>query len=406
MSEPSTSGGGRVPNVRQKSISPGTFFFAIVVAVIIAFIAGTRSDQMLASIAPLFGAKISTDSLDLSSVEETYRYLDGNYDGPLDKQALIDGASRGLVEAAGDRYTVFMDKKEAEEFEREMSGEISGVGAEIGVRSGEPKILRVIPEAPAEKAGVLANDQIVGINEESAEGMTAEDAAKKIRGPEGTSVKLTLKRGEDFKEISITRAKVSDKSVRWSVENGIGILKLSRFDDQTAELSRTAADEFKRQGVKGVILDLRDNGGGYLDAARDVASIWLDRQVIVTEKEGDKVIDQIKGTGSPVLNDVKTVVLVNGGSASSSEIVAGALQDYNKAALIGEKTFGKGTVQKIVPLSDGRQLKVTIARWYTPNGKNISKEGIAPDTTVQLTAADTDAGRDPQQQAAIEAVRE
>ena len=392
--------------MRQKSISPGTFFFAIVVAVIIAFIAGTRSDQMLASIAPLFGAKISTDSLDLSSVEETYRYLDGNYDGPLDKQALIDGASRGLVEAAGDRYTVFMDKKEAEEFEREMSGEISGVGAEIGVRSGEPKILRVIPEAPAEKAGVLANDQIVGINEESAEGMTAEDAAKKIRGPEGTSVKLTLKRGEDFKEISITRAKVSDKSVRWSVENGIGILKLSRFDDQTAELSRTAADEFKRQGVKGVILDLRDNGGGYLDAARDVASIWLDRQVIVTEKEGDKVIDQIKGTGSPVLNDVKTVVLVNGGSASSSEIVAGALQDYNKAALIGEKTFGKGTVQKIVPLSDGRQLKVTIARWYTPNGKNISKEGIAPDTTVQLTAADTDAGRDPQQQAAIEAVRE
>jgi carboxyl-terminal processing protease len=175
---------------------------------------------------------------------------------------------------------------------------------------------------------------------------------------------------------------------------------ISRFDQDTGSLARQAAESFKSQGVTGVVLDLRDDGGGYLDAAKDVASLWLTDKIVVTEKTNGKVTDEIRTSGTPVLAGIKTVVLVNGGSASASEIVAGALQDYKVATLVGEKTFGKGTVQKLITLPDGRQLKVTIARWYTPNGKNITKEGISPDKTVQLTTGDINAGRDPQADAA------
>ncbi len=238
------------------------------------------------------------------------------------------------------------------------------------------------------------------MNDSSVEGLDSSEVASKIRGPEGTTVKVAVKRGEETKNFSITRAKLSDPSVRSSVENGIGTLTITRFDANTAALTRQAAQGFVAQGVKGVILDLRDDGGGYLDAAQDVASLWLRDKVIVTEKTNNTVKNTIRTKGEPVLENIKTVILVNGGSASASEIVAGALQDHKAATLIGEKTYGKGTVQKLIDLPDGRQLKVTIARWFTPNGKNITKEGIAPDTAVQLTSDDRNTGRDPQLEAA------
>ena len=205
-----------------------------------------------------------------------------------------------------------------------------------------------------------------------------------------------MQRGEEQKEFTITRAEVTDASVRWSIDNGIGTMTMSRFDDDTGRLATQAATEFKAQGVKGVVLDLRGNGGGYLSAAVDVAGIWLDNKVVVTEKANGKVTGTEKTGSNALLGGMKTVVLVNGASASASEIVAGALQDHKAATIVGEKTFGKGTVQKVVNLLDGRLLKVTIARWYTPNGKNITKEGISPDTKVELTSEDANAGRDPQ----------
>jgi len=387
---------------KGKNVSKTTFLYSLVFVMIVAFIAGTRSNQLIAAVAPVFGVKASAETLDFNEVQNTYRQLKANYDGALDTQTLIDGASRGLVAAAGDRYTVFMDKKETQEFEKELSGEVSGVGAEIGVRSGEPTILRVITDAPAQKAGLEAGDTVVAVNDEVMKGATADVVAQKIRGDEGTSVKVSIKRGQDIKDFTITRAKISDPSVRSRVQDGIGILTISRFDSDTGALARKAAQGFVSQGVRGVILDLRDNGGGYLDAARDVSGIWLKDQLVVTEKSGDKVTDTYKSDSNPVLAGVKTVILVNGGSASASEIVAGALQDHKTATLLGEKTFGKGTVQKLVPFQNGTQLKVTVARWYTPNGKNITKEGIAPDTKVQLTAADMDAGKDPQLDAALQ----
>jgi carboxyl-terminal processing protease len=381
---------------KSNTVTKGTFFVSMAFVLLLGFLAGTRSSELYAAVAPVFGVKASADTLDLAIVQKTYQELKANYDGTLDTQKLVDGAARGMVESTGDRYTVFMDKTESEEFTKQLSGEVSGIGCEIGVRSNQPTILRVLVDSPAEKAGVKAGDTIATVNGDSVDGLDSSAVAMKIRGEAGTSVKVSVLRGTETKDFTITRAQISDASVRWSVENGIGKMIISRFDQDTGDLARKAANEFKSQGVKGVIIDLRDNGGGYLDAARDVAGIWLNNKVVVSEKTDGKTTDEVRTGMNAVLEGVKTVVLVNGGSASASEIVAGALQDYKVATLVGEKTFGKGTVQKIIDLPDGRQLKVTIARWYTPNGKNITKEGIAPNVKVELTSEDMNAGRDPQ----------
>jgi probable ctpA-like serine protease len=383
-------------------VSKSTFFVSIALVALVGYIAGTRSDQLYAAIAPVFGVKASADSLNTSVLQDAYRNLKANYDGKLDADALSDGAVRGMVAAADDRYTVFMDKKEAEEFNRGLSGQVSGIGSEIGRRSNQPTVLRVLNDSPAEKAGVKSGDVFVAVNGESVEGKDASAVASRVRGEAGTSVKLTMKRGESTVDFTIVRAQVSDPSVRWSVSDGVGTMIISRFDAQTASLARQAASELKSQGVKAVIVDLRDNGGGYLNAARDVAGIWLNNQIVVTEKAGDKVTDEVKTGSSAILDGMKTILLVNRDSASASEILAGALQEHGKATLVGQKTFGKGTVQKVLNLADGRLLKVTVARWYTPKGKNITKEGITPETIVELTADDMNAGRDPQRDKAMD----
>lgn len=382
---------------RPNGISRNVYFLTIAVVAVIGFVAGTRGNEILGAIAPVLGFKVETGTLDLSSVQHTYQQLKLNYDGNLDTDKLIEGASRGLVEAAGDEYTVYMDAKTAEEFNDSLTGDIGGgIGAEIGVREGQPTIVRVLPGNPAEKSGLTAGDVIIGVNDESTEDWPADKTADKIRGEVGTTVKIAVLRGGETKEFTITRATVNNPSVQSSVQNGIGVLTITRFDNETAALARKAARSFKDQGVKSVVLDLRDNGGGYLTAAQEIAGLWLKDKVVVSERTDGKVVDTLKSGGEPLLEGMPTVVLVNGSSASASEIVAGALKDHKAATLIGEKTFGKGTVQKVVELGGGAQLKVTVARWYTPNGKNISKEGIEPDQKVEMTAADINAGKDPQ----------
>ena len=386
---------------KANTVGKGTFIVSLALMGIVGFILGTRSDFIVAY---MQGVKTSGDTLDLSSVQTTYQRLIANFDGELDRQKLIDGASRGLTAAAGDRHTVFMDSQEAEEFNRDMSGEVSGIGAEIGVRTDQPTIIRTLEDSPASKSGIMAGDVIVGVNDESMKGSTSDVVASKIRGEAGTTVKVSVLRDKELKEFNIVRAKVNNPSVRWEIKDNVGVIIMNRFDSEAASSTRAAAKEFKSKGVKAVVLDLRDNGGGYLDAARDVASIWLKDKVIVTEKSGDTVTGTERSSGDPILEGVKTVVVVNGGSASASEIVAGALQEYGAATIVGEKTFGKGSVQQIINLADGRILKVTIAKWYTPKGKNITKEGITPDKTVIMTAADTNAGKDPQMDAAVESI--
>ena len=382
---------------RQRKVSQGVFLASLVLAIIVSFAAGTRSEEIYQIAAPIFGIKVARQPLDTEVMKEAYRQLAANYDGDLDANKLSDGAARGMVKAVGDDYTTFLDKEEAAEFNKSLNGEVSGIGAEIGVRNLQPTVLRVLDDSPAKKAGLKTGDVFVAVNGTSVAGETASGVADKVTGEAGTTVKLTMRRGSESLDFSITRAQISDPSVRWSVSDDVGILTISRFDDNTGSLARKAAKEFIDKGVKGVIIDLRNNGGGYLTAAQEVASLWLDNgKTVVTEKSRGQVTETVKASGNPTLKGRKTIVLVNGSSASASEIVAGALKDYQAATLVGEKTFGKGTVQKVINLSDDRILKVTVARWYTPQDRNITKEGIQPNQTVKMSSDDNNAGRDPQ----------
>lgn len=392
---------GRKP--RQRKVSQGVFLASLVLAIIVSFAAGTRSEEIYQIAAPIFGIKVAKQPLDTEVMKEAYRQLAANYDGDLDTNKLSDGAARGMVKAVGDDYTTFLDKEEAAEFNKSLNGEVSGIGAEIGVRNLQPTVLRVLDDSPAKKAGLKTGDIFVAVNGMSVAGETASGVADKVTGEAGTTVKLTMRRGSESLDFSITRAQISDPSVRWSVSDDVGTLTISRFDDNTGSLARKAAKEFIDKGVKGVIIDLRNNGGGYLTAAQEVASLWLDNgKTVVTEKSRGQVTETVKASGNPTLKGKKTVVLVNGSSASASEIVAGALKDYQAATLVGEKTFGKGTVQKVINLSDDRILKVTVARWYTPQDRNITKEGIQPNQTVKMSSDDNNAGRDPQMMRAKE----
>lgn len=354
----------------------------------------------------LFNRDISVlwggDTLDLSSVQETYQALKSNYDGELDEAALIEGASKGLVEAVGDAYTVFMNADQTSQFDDSLTGNIGGgIGVELGLRDDVPTVIRVLEDNPAQAAGVQVGDVVAAVNGEDSLDWSVSEVVDKVRGEAGTTVKLTVLRGGAEQDISVTRAIVSNPSVYGEVVDGIGRMTISRFDSNTGSLARSIAREFNDKNVTGVVVDLRGNGGGYVTAAQDVAGIWLDNKVVVEERSGGRVTEELKSGKDPILAGVPTVVLVNESSASASEIVAGALRDHGAATLVGETTFGKGSVQKLVDLSQGATLKVTIARWYTPAGVNISETGIKPSVEVIRTADDINAGRDPQLEAAL-----
>ncbi len=392
---------GETVSTKQQPITRSFLILCVSVAVLVGFVAGTRSTELFSVIGPLIGLKPNTDTLDLSSMQTTYQQLKANFDGELDARALVDGASRGLVEAAGDDYTVFLDAKEAKELEKDLTGSIGGgIGAVIGVRSDQPTILRILSDQPADKAGLLAGDVITAVNGEKTDNWTSSKTAEKLRGVEGTTVKVGILRGVEPKEFTITRAIIDNPSVDAKIENDIGIMSISRFDEKTSTLARQAAEDFVDNDVKGVIVDLRGNGGGYLEAAQEMASIWLDNKLVVSERSNGIVTEELRSASDPVLQGIKTVVLIDVDSASASEILAAALHDHGAATLVGEKTYGKGSVQKIVPLGNGTQLKVTVARWYTPKGKSVSKVGITPDKKVGITKEDINAGRDPQLDAA------
>ncbi len=381
----------------KKHLSPSLWFIAIALTAALGYVAGVYHYQIEAAIGPVFGYKVHSGNIDLSSVQQTYNKLAANFDGNLDTTKLIQGANRGLVDAAGDTYTIYMSPQESKDYSDTLSGNIgAGIGAEIGIKNGNVTIIRTLSGNAAIKAGLQANDVIIKINDQSTSGLTVENAVKQIKGEEGTTVKLTILRGSETKDYTITRATIDIPSVESSVTDGIGKLTISRFDNETGDLARKAAQDLKKQGVKAVILDLRNNGGGYVDAAKDVAGLWLDNKVVVTERNGSVVKDTVRTGNNAILAGIPTVVLVNGSSASASEIVAGALQDYKVAKLVGDNTFGKGSVQELIPLDNGAELKVTIARWYTPNGKNIANGGIKPDVVVSYTQQDVDSGNDPQ----------
>ena len=372
---------------------------------LIGFVLGTRSDDLSALVAPVFGARVETGELEDESLQAAYKELKEHYNGKVDDAKLIEGAKQGMVAAVGDPYTMYFTKKDAEEFNKDLNGDIGGgIGAEIGVRSGQPTVIRTLPDNPAERAGLHAGDVLLGVNEESADGWDAERAVRAIRGEEGTTVKLTVKRDSETKEFTLTREIVNNPSVSSDLRGDVGIITLSRFDQETVSLIRKTVSDLKDRGMKKLVLDMRGNGGGYLDAAPGVAGMWLKDKLVVSVKANAGGSQKLYSEGDTLLDGMKTAVVVNAGSASATEIVTAALKHYKVATIVGEKTFGKGTVQELLPLSNGTLLKVTIKRWYTPSGGNVDKKGISPDINAGLTQADLDAGSDPQLDKAVEAV--
>lgn len=341
--------------------------------------------------------------LNLNSVQQVYDSLKDNFDGQLDVNKLLDGLKHGITQAAGDPYTDYFTPEEAKNFQDQLNGTFQGIGAELS-KDSHNNLIVVSPIAgfPAEKAGLKAKDIITGIDGASTVNMSVDQAVSKIRGPKGTVVSLKIVRDNTQLTIKITRDEIKIPSVSSKILSGnIGYIKINEFSSDTGELARNVAEKFKLANVKGVILDLRGNPGGELNAAVDVSSLWLKQgSIVLSERRDGQVIQTHNSNGNSILKGVKTVILIDEGSASASEITAGALHDNHVATLLGVKSFGKGSVQQIVNFGDGSMLKVTIARWYTPDGKNIDKQGISPDKTILRTDADIKAGRDPQLDAA------
>lgn len=391
---------------RGKKVNQSTLVLISAFTLILGFVGGSRIDDLRNLIAPVFGFK-KVGKIDFSNVEKTYQALVSNYDGEIDKQKIIEGASKGLVEAAGDKYTEYMTSKEAEEFNKSLSGDAgTGVGIELAKDGDIVKVVRVLPKNPAARAGILAGDVISKVNDEDVLKKSTSEVSKKIRGDSGTTVKITVIRGEEKKDFSVTRAKIENPSVDLSKNNGIATLSIYRFDSETGALAKKYAEEIKNEGISKVILDLRGNGGGYVQAAKTVASLWLEKNaLIVSEKTGSKTVEEIRATGENPLKGIKTVILLDNSSASASEIVAGALKEHKAAQIVGEKSYGKGSVQTTIDMPDGALLKVTIAKWFTPSGKNISNNGISPDVEIKNPEGQSYLLNDIQKNKAIEILK-
>ena len=326
---------------------------------------------------------------------------------PVVDTNLFYGSLAGIVASLGDPYSVFLDPETSKKFSEELGGTFEGIGAEIGIKNNRLTIIAPLSGSPAEKAGLKAGDKIFAIDGVDTTGIALDYAVNLIRGPKGTEVTLTISRNgaDELQDIKLMRNVIAIKSVELTMKDNIAYLKLSYFNEDTAADFDQAVKEILIKNPKGIILDMRNNPGGFLDTAIGVASEWIKDQTIVTEEFGNKEKNDYPATGRARLKDYKTVVIVNGGSASGSEIVAGALQDYKKATLIGEKTFGKGSVQELEELKDGSAIKITVAHWLTPNGRSINEQGISPDIEVKLTKEDYNADHDPQMDKALELLK-
>jgi len=342
--------------------------------------------------------------VDLSLFWEVWRLLGNHYIEPegLKPNEMLFGAVSGLVESVGDPYTVFMPPEDNKEFRQSLNGQLQGIGAELALRNKEVIIVAPIKGSPAQRAGLLPEDIIIQVDDKTLENLSLTEVVQRIRGDRGTKVKLTILRegNTDPLESTLTREDIKVPSTEYEMkktpEGDIGYLSINQFGQDTVIDARRAIEELKQQPMKGFIVDLRFNGGGYLEGAVELSSLFVPQGKIVTVERKGQEPQRHYASGKPLLPETPMVVLINQGSASASEIFAGAMRDLDRATIIGMKSFGKGTVQEVIDLPGGSSLRVTVAKWLTPDGTDLGKHGIKPDYYVDRVEADYDAERDPQ----------
>lgn len=390
---------------------------------------------VLGNFKPLIAARVEASKADITTFWKVWNLLDEEFvttkhrdpatsDEDRDKlgsstdviaddltasERRIYGAIKGMVDSEGDPYTTFFSPSEAKSFETEIKGSFEGIGMEVGKKDGILTAIATLPGSPSERAGLKTGDKILKIDTKITTDMTVDGAVQLIRGKKGTQVHLTVYReGVDKPlEFTLTRDTIQLPSIdkKFDKATGVYTIKIYSFSENISDLFKQAIQEFKISGSKKLVIDLRGNPGGYLDSAVDIASWFVPQgKVIVSQDYGVKrETEYLRSVGYQLLDkDVKVAVLVDGGSASASEIVAGALQDYKAATLIGQKTFGKGSVQEYIKVTPNTGLKITIARWLTPNGRSISIAGLVPDIEIKNLDEDVKKGLDAQYQKAVE----
>ncbi|HEY5601056.1 MAG TPA: S41 family peptidase [Patescibacteria group bacterium] len=398
-------------NTSEKSIKAKIFFWVILVAVVFfgfGYQFGIRNFQAkVANYKPIFSISSKDppaqfEKVDFSPFWQVWdvmfeKYIDRS---KIDPNVLVNGAISGMVKALGDPYTAYLTNEENSAVKEDLSGSYEGVGIQLGFKDKQLVVIAPLKSSPAETAGVLPGDEILKIDGEETIDISLPEAVKKIRGKAGTKVVLNLKRAEkDAYDLELTRANIEVKSVvleyREIDGQKVAIIKLSRFGEQTQSEWDGAVEQIQSDGVKAIILDVRNNPGGFLTAAIEIASDFVSGRVVGQEVAGG-AREFYPATKQARLAKIPTVVLINQGSASASEIVAGALQDRGKAKLIGEKSFGKGTIQDVVDFESGSGVHVTIAKWLLPSGESIDKIGLKPDIEVKISEEDQTNGKDPQ----------
>lgn len=380
---------------------------------------GDDSKSATVNAGSAIGFDANVEGVDFDLFWEVWNILDDKYVSStvgtttkeITSREKLYGAIQGLTDAYGDPYTVFFPPKESKTFEEDVSGNFEGVGIEIGVRDGLLTVIAPLKGTPADRAGIRAGDVILEVDGKQTAVLTIEEAIEFIRGEKGTTVVLTINREEESKpiDIPVVRERIDVPAIETELKDGVFIISLYNFSAVSSNQFRGALREFIKAGTDKMIIDLRGNPGGFLDASIDMASWFLPSgKVVVREEFGKGIEGEVyRSKGYDIFTDnLKLAILINGGSASASEILAGALQEQVGATLVGTNTFGKGSVQELVRLDEGTSLKVTVARWLTPQGKSISDGGLSPDIEVELTSEDVEAGKDPQLDRAIQHLKD
>jgi len=397
-------------------LKKGLFLFGLLIIILAGFVGGFYFRQSQIPITPpegIINADLGqSEEFDFSLFWEAWRILEEKFVDPekIDYQQMIYGAISGMTSSLKDPYTVFMPPEDAKIFKEDVSGEFQGVGMEIGIRENGLTVIAPLEGTPAWRAGLLAGDRILKVDDLSTAGLAVDEAVKLIRGPKGTEVVLTIMREgwSETKEISIIRDVIEIPSLKWKIkDDNIAYIKLYHFSETGRTAFRQAAIQTLNSRAEKIILDLRNNPGGYLEVAQDIAGWFLEKDQIVTIEDfgGREENIEYLTRGSSQLLSYPLVVLINQGSASGSEILAGALRDNRDILLIGQKSFGKGSVQTLEELREG-SIKVTVAKWLTPKGELIEGEGLTPDVEIEMTEEDYLEDRDPQLDEAVEIIKQ